>query len=391
MRQYSRPIRGAAIRRRLHLRLFTELNNMDVRLSIKHIFLPAFLILSLILPMTAPLAQTTDLPRVEMVIDNYDYMISLFPDDYSSRRQAIKACSTITTEADSLKMFWDEYGEYVLTYLSYYAGINWVEPEFDIYIVKYFPDYASYRPMTIPLAGKKNGSQIIAVPQGLSHYVTLFQQLARRLLDQAFMPGGSPYYIAGHPLMQKKPRRFGTLANLLALRTLADFKDIDSVMAVFRSAHWKQREPGHQVLLNNFWNKWELSGDSTLAYLIASEPSGSRLVALTRPPAVKRPQKSSWGNHQLQPPPGGKLGLSVARGSSGLFRVIDVDSQKLAYVSGLREDDLIRNIEGTAPRTIKQLFQLLLEHLDQGVHVNIIRNDEPDAVIIYPWEEVIGP
>ena len=29
--------------------------------------------------------------------------------------------------------------------------------------------------------------------------------------------------------------------------------------------------------------------------------------------------------------------------------------------------------------------------LDRGVHVNIIRNDEPDAVIIYSWDEVTEP
>jgi hypothetical protein len=337
------------------------------------------------------LAQTSDLPHVEMITDNYDYMISLFPDDYSSRRRAIKACSTIAVEADSLKAFWDEYGEYVLTYLSYYAGINWVEPEFDINIVKYFPDYASHNPLTIPLSGKKNGDRIVSLPQGLSHYVTLFQQLSRRLLDQAFLPGGSLYSISGHPLMQKTPRRFDNLADLLALRTLADFKDIDSVLAVFRSAHWKQREPGQEVLFDYFRDQWQLSGDSTLAFWVASEPFGSRLVALTRPPVVRKPQRTGWGNHQLQPPPGGKLGLSVARDRSGFFRVVDIDTLKLAYVSGLRQDDLIRNIEGTAARNIKQLFTLMLDHLDEGVHVNIVRNDEPEAVIVYPWVDVFGP
>ena len=345
----------------------------------------------LLAPQAAVMAQTSNLPQVDMVIDNYDYMISLFPDDYASRKEAIKACSTITVEAESLKVFWDEYGEYVLTYLSYYAGIKWVEPEFDIYIVKYFPDYASHRPLTIPLAGKKSGSRIVAIPKGLSHYLTLFQQLAKRLLEQAFEPGGSPYYIANHPLMQKTPRRFDTMADLLALRTLADFKDIDSVMAVFRSAHWKEREPGQEVLLRELWHKWELSGDSTLAFMIASEPYSSRLVSLTRPPAVRKPSRSSWGNHQLQPPPGGKLGLSVARGSSGFFRVVDIDTLKLAYISGLRKDDLIRNIDGSSPRNIKELFAGILKNLDRGVHVNIVRNDEPDAVIIYSWDEVLEP
>lgn len=336
-------------------------------------------------------ARASDMPRVKMVIDNYDYMISLFPEDYSSRREAIKACSTITAEAESLKVFWDEYGEFVLTYLSYYAGIKWVEPEFNIYIVKYYPDFAVHRPLTIPLAGKKNGNRITAVPQGLSHYITLFQQLSKRLLEQASMPGGSSYNIANHPLMQKTPRRFDNLANLLALRTLADFKDIDSVLTVFRSAHWKQREQGQRVLFEYFWHKWELSADSTLAFMVHSQPFSSRLVALTRPPVVRKDTRSGWGNHQLQPPSGGTLGISVVRDRTGFFRVVDIDTLKLAYVSGLRMDDMIRNIEGTSPRNIKQLFTLLLDNLDKGVHVNIVRNGEPDAVIIYPLADTLEP
>jgi hypothetical protein len=78
----------------------------------------------------------------------------------------------------------------------------------------------------------------------------------------------------------------------------------------------------------------------------------------------------------------------VARGQSGMFRVVDIDTLKLAYISGIRKDDLIRNIEGTGPRSIKQLFTLMLDNLEEGVHVNIVREDEPDVVIVYPWEEV---
>ncbi len=332
--------------------------------------------------------QSDKLPKVRLITDNYDYMISLFPDDYDSRREALKACSTVTVEAESLKVFWEDLGEYVLTYMSHYAGITWVEPEFDIYIVKYFPDYACHRPMTIAWTGKKNGSRIVAVPQGLSHYITLFQQLARRMLEQAYLPGGSPYYIASHPLMQKTPRRFDVMADLLALQTLADFEDIDSVLTIFKSAHWRQREPGYRILFDQFWRKWKLSGETTLASLIASEPYSSKLVAMTRAPVVRKSQSSYWGNHQLRPPPGGKFGLSVVRGQSGFYRVVDIDTLKLAYISGLRKGDLIRNIEGTGPRSIKQLFTLLLDNLRGGVHVNIVRNDEPDAVIIRPWGDV---
>jgi hypothetical protein len=364
---------------------------MRLKLIVRYSLLLSTLVAAILIGAAPAGAQTSDLPVTRMVIDNYDYMISLFPDDYSGRRQAIRACSTIAVEAESLQVFWDEYGEYVLTYLTYYAGLNWVEPEFDIYIVKYFPDYAIHRPMTIPLAGKKNGNRITAIPQGLSHYITLFQQLSRRLLEQAFLPGGSPYYIANHPLMQRTPRRFDNLANLLALTTLGDFMDIDSVMSVFRSAEWREREQGQEVLFSHFWGRWELSDDSTLASLIASEPYSSRLVALTRAPVVRKRQQSGWGNHQLQPPPGGKFGLSVARDRSGFFRVVDIDTLKLAYISGLRQDDLIRNIEGSSPRNIRQLFSLLIENYSQGVHVNIVRNDEPDAVIIYPWEEILEP
>jgi hypothetical protein len=331
-------------------------------------------------------AQIADLPDVEMVVDNYDYMISLFPDDFSSRRLAVRACSTIVEPADSLKIFWELQGNAVLYYLSYYAGIDWIEPEFKIYLVKYYPDYAGHNPMTIPLTGKKDGDRIIALPQGLSHYITLFQQLAKRLLDQTQFPGATHYYIAGHPLMEKTPRRFDNLANLLALRTLADFTSIDTLLSIFRSTHWKEREIGQELLFNYFWDQWQLSEDSTLAWWLANEPYGSRLVAMTRRPVTRQPRHSGWGNHQIQSPPGGKIGISVARDQSGFYRVVQIDTLKLAYQSGLREDDLIRNIEGKAPRNIKQLFTLILEYLETGAHINIVRDEEAEAVIIYPWE-----
>ena len=339
----------------------------------------------LALPTILPAA---DLPKVDMVIDNYDYMISFFPDDYTSRRQALRACSTITAEAESLKTFWDEQGNIVLRYLSRYAGIDWVESDFKIYIVKYYPDYACRNPMTIPLTGKKNGERIIALPRGRSPLLTLFQQLSRRLLDQLLLPESAGHGLTQHPLMEKTSRRFDNLANLLALRTLSDFVNIDTLLAVFRSAHWRQREPGQEVFFSYFWDKWDLSEDHPLIDYLAAEPYNSPLVALTRPPAVGQAH-SDWGNHQLQAPQEGKIGVSVVRDRSGFFRVVHIDTLKSAYVCGLRRDDLIRNIDGVSPRNIKQLFSLILDKLPQGAHINIIRDDERAAVIVYPREAAL--
>ena len=126
-------------------------------------------------------AQVGNLPDVEVVTDNFDYMISLFPDDYPDYREALRACSTVMPLADSIAAFWDEQGEAVLYYLSYFSGIDWMEPEFKIYLVKYYPDYGNHDPLTIPLAGKKEGDRIEALQGGLSPYLALFQQLSRRL------------------------------------------------------------------------------------------------------------------------------------------------------------------------------------------------------------------
>jgi len=332
-------------------------------------------------------AQVGNLPEVEIVTDNFDYMISLFPDDYPDYREALKACSTVAPLADSIAAFWEEQGEAVLYYLSYFSGIDWMEPEFKIYLVKYYPDYANHDPLTIPLAGKKQGDRIEALPGGLSPYLTLFQQLSRRLLEQTEVPGAVPYFIAGHPLLQKTPRRFNVMADLLALSVIKDFVDIDSVMTLYKSDQWKRRALGQEVLFEYFWDQWPLSADSTLAFRIASEPYSSRLVSVTRPPVTRKPQHSGWGNHQLQAPPGGRLGFSVARDRSGFYRVVEIDTLKLGYVSGLRLDDLVRNVDGVSPRNIKQLYTMILDNLEAGVHVNIVREELPDAVIIYPWLE----
>lgn len=329
------------------------------------------------------LVAAADLPQVEMITDNYGYMLSLFPDDFSNWNRAVKDYSTITPDASALKDFWDRQKDSILSLMSQYAGISWVEQSFDIYIVKYYPDYACDNPMTIPLTGKRTGDRILALPQGISPYITLFQQLAKRLLSQVNYKGATTYYIAGHPLLERTPRRLDNLANLLALRTMSDFFEIDSVMDVFRSAPWKERELGQPVFFGYFWNKWRLSPDTTLAYMIASEPYGSKLVMLTRPPAQSRPGREIWNSYQGQVPGGGKIGLSVVRDASGLYRIADIDTLRLGYLSGLRKGDLIRSVEGSVPANLKQLFSLILEHLSDGAHVNIVRKNQPDAVILY--------
>jgi hypothetical protein len=344
-----------------------------------------YVVLMMTLAWTATAAaQDGSLPRVRMIIDDYDYMISLFPDDYPVRDSALAACATIAGPAESLKVFWDKEGPAVLSRLSLYAGIDWIEPQFDVYIVKYFPDYACCDPLTIPLAGKKNGDRIIAAPQGLSHLLALFQQLSRRLLNQVFIPGTGAGYLADHPLMQKTPRRFDALADLLALTTLADFANIDSVMAIYKSDQWKRRAPGRDVVLNHFWRRWHLSADTTLANRIAGEPVRSDLVALTRPPEQMRPRRVGLSRIIGQPSAESRLGFSVTEDRAGLFRITEIDSLKAAYTAGLRRGDLIRNVDGQSSRDIKGLYTLILDRLNEGVHIGYLRGDRAAAVILYP-------
>ena len=321
--------------------------------------------------------------RVTMVIDDYDYIISLFPDDYPDRADAIKSCSTITTEAQTMLTFWLAKGDEVLRRLSTYAGIGWIEPQFAIYMVKYYPDFACSDPLTIPLEGKKNGDRIIALPAGMSPYLTLFQQLARRLLDQVNLPESESAYLADHPLLERSPRRFDNLANLLALRTMSDFFDADSVMMVFRSDHWKQRAVGQDVFFDYFWGRWDLSESRTLASYLTAESPTSELVMLTRPreelgPARVVPSRLPGGM-----PSGGLLGLKVTRDRTGGFRVTEVDTLKAAYRSGLRRDDLILAVAGLSPGSAKELVSLILRHLDGGAYLSITRRNKPETVIIY--------
>lgn len=322
-------------------------------------------------------------PQVTMVIDDYDYMISLFPDDYPDRADAIKSCSTITTEARTMLTFWLAKGDEVLGRLSTYAGIGWVEPQFAIYLVKYYPDFACPDPLTIPLEGKKNGDRIIAVPAGMSHYLTLFQQLAQRLLNQVNLPGSESAYLAGHPLLEKSPRRFDNLANLLALRTMSDFFDADSVLMVFRSDHWKQRAVGQDIFFDYFWGRWDLSESKTIASYLTAESPTSELVMLTRPREELEPARVVRSRLPGGLPSGGLLGLKVARDRTGGFRVTDVDTLKAAYRSGLRRDDLILSVAGVSPRSVKELVSLILQHLDGGAYLSITRRNNPEAVIMY--------
>jgi len=165
------------------------------------------------------------------------------------------------------------------------------------------------------------------------------------------------------------------------LRTLADFADIKAALDVFKSAQWKEREPGEDVFFEYFWGKWNLSADTTLAARLAAEPGNSRLVALTRPPEY-RPKGSSVITQG--PLTGSRIGIKLSKDRTGFFRIIDIDTTKAAYVSGLRKGDLIRSVGGVSVKTAKELFSQMLDHMQGGVEVRIIRGSEPDAVILYP-------
>lgn len=320
------------------------------------------------------------IPQVEMVGDNYEYILSLFPDDYPDRQAARASCTTIADETDSLGAFWTVKGKAVLAALSSYAGVAWIDTDFKIYLVKYYPDFTCLDPMTIPLEGKKNGPEIVAVPGGLSPYFTLFQLLSRRLLNHVGRPGATSYAISGHPLMEKTDRRFDNMVNFLALRTMSDFFPPDSVLALFQSAHWKMREPGQDVLFGSLWDKWRISADTTLAYRISKEPVESKLVQKTRVPDTKPKYKPLPGG---APPSGGKFGVLVSRDRSGLYKITDIDTTKAAYRSGLRKNDLIRTVGGSSARSVKDLYALLIEKSQAGVEVRFSRGGDIDAVILY--------
>ncbi|RKX23652.1 MAG: hypothetical protein DRP45_10005, partial [Candidatus Zixiibacteriota bacterium] len=285
----------------------------------------------------------------------------------------------------TLVAFWKASGDSILTLLSELSGIPWIEADFDIYVVRYYPSVGGADPLTIPLGGMRRGVLNEAAPAGNRLQLNLLYQLSHRILAQAER-SEDPFErsLADHPLMQPSPFRRDNLAMLLALVVSQEMIGLDSTYDAYQSAFWQQRTPGREIFEQYLLSEWILSPEQTLANWVINEPYSSRLVTLTRAPRKARPETGVEKRQYVEGLPiKGRLGFSVRYEGSSKLIVDQIDAARLAYACGLREGDAIQRVDGRWPRNQKELVESILAGLDEeGATLTIGRDGQTESVVI---------
>lgn len=326
-------------------------------------------------------------PTVHMNLGSAELQSSLFPELYQER-SARRDIRWVAANDSALIAFWAAKGDSILHILRELSGIEWVERQFDIYLVRHYTSVGSPEPMILPIDGFGNGEILEAAPRGRHQQLNLIFQLARRMLSQADQPErGVQLGISYHPLMRSGPLRRDNLAWLLALNAAQNVIGIDSTFDAYNSAFWVNQMPGRAILEDHLRQQWRLSPQQPLASWIEAEPYRSELVAITRPP-----QRSSHASSQPRMaikdlPVDGELGFSVTIDETNRLVVDKIDVQRLAYASGLREGDRIYTVDGRRPRHHRELIEMILAGLDEvGMAVlQVIRDGHTTQVIIQPF------
>ena len=327
------------------------------------------------------------IPKVSIENNTASLQQSIYPQLYKNR--SVNEDIQWVKENDSLLSdYWNVHGDTILHILTEFSGIEWIEPQFDIYAVRYFPTTGSAQPLIIPLGGINDNVKIEAVPDFDKQRLLLIYQLSKRMLKQAYEPQTTNLYtITNHPLMQETPYRFDNLAMLLALNTAYTVLGVDTTADVYNSRFWKNKFPGRKIFEEYFENSWILSPEKPLVEWIAEEPSFSKLVSATRPPRIINQNDNQEKMYVEDLPLKGMFGFTVEHNSAYQLVVTKIDMYRLGYACGLREDDIIKRADGKIVKNQKSLIEALLEKIDEGGAVlEIVRNGEALDIIIQPLD-----
>ena len=331
-------------------------------------------------------SYTSHIPRVALNDRAVTLQASLYPEMYQQRSAASDE-RWVQRNDSALAAFWEQRGDTVLHMLTELSGIDWVESQFDIYLVRYYPTIGSGEPLILPFGGITQGALIKAPPTEYEQILDLVYQLSRRMLAQADRPADSVFLpVAYHPLMKPGPYRFDNLAMLLALNTCQNLIGVDTTQEAWESAFWLDNFPGRYVLEQYMFNIWVLTPQQPLVNFVLNEPYGSSLVAAARPPRQPSSSQAAPDYHIEGLPLKGKLGFSVKIDNANFPQVDQIDVYRLAYACGLREGDEIRRVDGTLVRTQKNLVENILHGLDTqgGATLQVQRDGALESVVIVP-------
>ncbi len=328
------------------------------------------------------IGQTSSLPHVTVNGSAVSFQATLYPDYYLNNSP--NADMRWVANNDSLiRSFWESQGDSVLAKLSLLGGISWVESNFEIYLLRYYPSAGESNPLIIPLGGQLRSVAIEAPPNRAGMLFTLIYQLSQRLIAQAHLNGSNvPQPVANHPLLQAGPFRRDNLAMLLTLAVAPVFIGPESTLAVYKSPSWRAHTPGRQVFEEQIQGKWLVTAQKPLAQWLNDEPYDSPLVEMTRPVRAGEDNSEVVVTSMTGLPPKGLLGFTVTT-SNGKFEVDKIDPNRAAFASGLRSGDVISQVDAKRVANVKELFERILAGLEGGAStLTLFRGGKLTTVII---------
>ena len=357
-----------------------------------------------LVPLSTSDAQTTDMPAEIVDIEpriTYDgiprvninqravsLQQSLFPSYYQTH-SALRDLRWVERNDSGFVDFWQSSGPLVLHTLSELSGLEWLEGELDLYLVRYYHAVGNGEPLIIPIGGIRQGTLTESMPTDIRMQLNLIYQLSHRMLSQAERFEDDFHHpIAGHPLMQPGPHRRDNLAMLLALVTCEKIIGLDSTFSAYQSTFWKQRHPGREVFEKYLFTNWILSPGQPLTQWILAEPYNSQLVSLTRPPRAVKSQVSNKPMKYIEDLPlKGQFGFSLKIDPTNKRVIHKIDPDRIAFACGLREGDVLRSIDGKRVRNQRDLIEkIMVTYTAGGSTLQIVRDEESMTILLQPLD-----
>lgn len=327
----------------------------------------AALIALLLLAVTSGFSQSSSVPRVTLNTNAVSFQESIYPDWY--RVNSAAADMRWVARNDSLiQTVWLTQGDSILARLSLVAGVNWVEPAFPVYLLKYYPSAGESDPLIIPLGGELRGVAVEAPASGPALVYSLIYQLSARLLGQTQLNAtDASQQVINHPLMSAGAYRRDNLAMLLCLAVAPSFIGVEATLKAYNSPFWKSRTPGRQIFEEQIQKKWVITPQKPLAQWLKEEAYDSPLVDMTRPPQLTADEGADPAVTAMAGlPPKGTLGFTVKSGTSGRYEIDKLDPKRIGGLSGLKVGDAISQIDGRRPANVRELFERILSGLERG-------------------------
>lgn len=309
---------------------------------------------------------------------------SLYPMYYQSTA-AIDDMRWVSVNSTELIGFWQLHGDSILLRLSDLSGLPWFDNTIDVILLRYYPTTGSPDPFIFPIGGVRVGALTEAMPRGPELYLAFIYQLAHRMLWQGeHSRSQAAVALTNHPLAQPGPYYRDLLAMHLTLSAASQIPGGDTIVAAFESGFWRRHFPARELYEQYMRNRWRLSPDKPLMEWLSLEAHDSKLLQAASPMMLDEGVDVNPRQGTIEGvPPSGRLGFSVRFTSDGQLAVDRIDESRSAYLSGLRQGDIITRVAGRRVQSHRDLMEELMAGLERGATaVQVSRDGRQETVII---------